>query len=162
MLNNLVNHCPVTYNKYICVSVCSSVAFFVLYVFNKHSIITQNRFTSYVYLRDVLYFTDTAEDGVEEDGVSFDTTGVGDVEIVILLINNVVSSVLVCECIVEVKSVVVIDGVKNEVDGTDVVTVDVKDDTQVHSLSEDKGMTFTCGFIDLMVMRMQPCMIHIK
>ena len=88
----------------------------------------------------MLYFTETAEDGVEEDGVSFDTTGVGDLEIVILLIDDVsinVSSVLVCECIVEVKSVVVIDGVKNEVDGTDVVTVGVKDDTQVHSLSED-------------------------
>ena len=59
---------------------------------------------------------------------------------------------------------VVIVGVENEVDGTeisvlvcsdaevdstDVVTVGVEDDTQVHSLSEDKGMTFTCSFIDL-------------
>ena len=153
-------------------SVCSSVAFFVLSVFNKHNIIIQNRFTSYVYLQDVLYFTDTAEDGVEEDGVSFDTTGVGDVEIVILLIDDVsinVSSVWVCEYAVEVTSVVVIVGVKNEVDGTeifvlvcsdtegdstDVVTIGVEDDTQVHSLSEDKGMIFTCLFIDLMVMRM--------
>ena len=113
----------------------------------------------------MLYFTDTAEDGVEEDGVSFDTTGVGDVEIVILLINDVsinVSSVWVCEYIVEITSVVVVVAVENEVDGTDVVTVGVGDDTQVHSLSEDKGMTFTCAFIDLMVMRMQTCMIHIQ
>ena len=143
-------------------SVCSSVGF---YVFHKHNIITQNRFTSYVYLQDVLYFTDTAEDEVEEGGVSFDTTGVGDVEIVILLIYDVsinVTSVWVFEYIVEITSVVVVAGVENEVDGTeisvlvctDVVTVGVKDDTQVHSLSEDKGMTFTCLFIDLMVMRM--------
>ena len=79
------------------------------------------------------------------------------------------ASVWVCEYAVEVTSVVVIVGVKNEVDGTeifvlvcsdtegdstDVVTIGVEDDTQVHSLSEDKGMIFTCLFIDLMVMRM--------
>ena len=128
-------------------SVCSSVAFFVLSVFNKHNIIIQNRFTSYVYLQDVLYFTDTAEDGVEEDGVSFDTIGVSDVEIVILLIIDVsinVSSVWVCEYAVEVTSVAVVVCIENEVDGTeisvlvccdaegdstDVVTVGMEDDT---------------------------------